>query len=500
LGPVIALGLLLAVRGVQRFSDWRTRHRHPRRVRSRRLAVTRWLGITTDTARGPFWPVAAATAVPLALYAYVNYAKFGTLISAPYQKQDILAKLSPERKASLVATNNHLFGLQYLPTNLLEYFRPDGIGFRQTFPWVTFAAKHSLNGLAFDPLEPTASMTTTAVCLCVLAVLGVVAAVRARNADDERLDESLSSPARFRIPILSAAVVIAGTSMIAAYAFRYEGDFLPLLIAAGALGLYWLGTVLARSPRWLTATVATALVITAVWSCWTIFGLALINQREYNGFQSPAVRAGFFGFQLDVNESLGLGPPTFQRGQRLPLVPGPEIRRTNAPHGKLFVVGDCAGLYISDGRAWEPIEEKFPGQRRWLVSFGDPRPGERQPLWSAGTGPYEIIWARWLDQSHVRLEYQWTGAPRAEIQSGATLSVAPGDTYALDVRLDPVSRYLEVKRGAKTLLAGSAASFATTTNSHLGSQPDPHFGATRWRGQATERSLTPLCDRLTSAA
>ena len=111
--------------------------------------MTRWFGVSSQAADGSLGQVAVACAVPVVLYAYVNYAKFGTLFGNPYEKQDFLTKLAV-RRAALAATGNRLLGLEYVPTNLLEYLRPDGLGFRDTFPWVTFAPKHSLHGLAFD--------------------------------------------------------------------------------------------------------------------------------------------------------------------------------------------------------------------------------------------------------------------------------------------------------------------------------------------------------------
>ena len=66
-----------------------------------------------------------------------------------------------------------MLGLQYVTSNVLQYLRPDAIGFRWTFPWLTFASKTWRNGLAFDPLEPIASVTTTSVLLFVLTIVGL---------------------------------------------------------------------------------------------------------------------------------------------------------------------------------------------------------------------------------------------------------------------------------------------------------------------------------------
>jgi hypothetical protein len=500
LGPVMALGLVLAVRVVQRLGDWRMTRRPSGRLRARRVWPARWLGVTNESAHGALWPVAVAIAVPIAFYAYVNYAKFGTLFTVPYEKQDILAQVSPERRAALAATGNRLFGIDYVPTNLVQYFRPDAIGFRSTFPWITFAHTYPLHGLAFDPLEPFASLTATAVLLFVLSLLGSIAVVRSRpESDDITLPaESRPNARRFRLPLVGAAAVIGATTLVSSQAFRYETDFLPILVIAGSLGLFWLGTQIAGATRAVRAVVTVALVVVAAWSCWTMFGLALISQREYSGFQSTAVRAGFVGFQLDVNDALGLSFPSVRRGSQLPVLHNGQINRTNAPHGELFVVGPCEGLFIATGRSWEPIEQRLPGERRWSVSFGDGAPrGSREPLWSAGTGPYHIIWARWLDGSHVRLEYEWTGAPDAIVMGTKSLRVVPGKEYDLDARVDAASGAIEIRHAGDVLLAATTRAPDAARRAHVGRQPLAARGAARWRGRIENDSVTPVCDRLT---
>jgi hypothetical protein len=237
--------------------------------------------------------------------------------------------------------------------------------------------------------------------------------------------------------------------------------------------------------------------VTAAWSCWVNFGLTLIYQREYSGLQPIAIRAGFVGFQLDVNDALGLGPPSVRRGPKLPVVKGEEAFPTHAPHGDLFVVGDCQGLYVSTGRAWEPIEEKLPGQHQWNVSFDQALPNMRQPLWSSGADPHNILWAHWVDDDHVRFDYQWTGAPDAIAEGTAILRIDPRRVYELVVRLDPKIHYIEIWYRNRLLLQSFSDTFDTVANAQLGRQPDPTLGETRWRATIDDVTLTPLCDRLT---
>jgi hypothetical protein len=293
------------------------------------------------------------------------------------------------------------------------------------------------------------------------------------------------------------AGVAAGASTVAiADLFeRYQGDFVPVLVVGAAVGLCWLAVLLEDRARSTRRVVFAALVVAAAWSCWATFSLTVIYQREYSAFQDTAVRAGFIGFQLDVNDALGLGPPAVRRGSTLPVIKSPIIRRTNAPHGQLFVLDECRALYVASGRAWEAVEEPAPGAKRWRVTFERAPRGTKEPLWSAGTGPYQILWARWVDDERVAFEYEWTGNPNSPSEATATLLVEPGVAYDLDVRLDPP--YLEVKHSGDVLLSGFEPTFDTVRPARLGRQPDATRGATAFGGTIRSVSTTPICDELT---
>jgi hypothetical protein len=299
----------------------------------------------------------------------------------------------------------------------------------------------------------------------------------------------------FRIPLLAGIAATASTVAIADLFERYEGDFVPVLVVGAAVGLFSLGVLLAGRTRRTRGLVIGALVVAAAWSCWATFSLTVIYQREYSAFQDTRVRARFVDFGLDVNDTLGLGQPSVRRGTTLPVIKGPIDRRTNAPHGQLFVLGDCRALFVATGRAWEPVEEPAAGSQRWRVTFDRAPRGTRQPLWSAGTGPSQILWARWVDDDHVAIEYEWTGDPGASSEGTTTMKVEPGRAYDLDVRLDPP--YLEVKHGDDVLLSTIAPTFDADRPETLGRQPDTARGATTFAGTVRALSTTPICDRLT---
>jgi hypothetical protein len=441
------------------------------------------------------------------LYAYVNYAKFGTLISVPIQKQDILAKLSPQRRSVLASTGNSLFGLDYLPTNLLQYFRPDAIGFRHTFPWVTFGHRPFVfGGVVFDNIESSASVTATSCFLVALAVLGVIAAIKAaRGAASDRAEVTaafdtpegaLPTASVFRTPLVSAALAIPSTLAIAVLFQRYEGDFVPAIVLAATVGFAWIGVLLIHSRRWVRALVIAAAVVLAIWSVWSTLSLTLIYQREYSAFQDPAVRAAFFNFQLDVNDALGLGPPKVRHGSKLPAIKPRQVGAPNAPHGQIFEVGNCDGVYIATGQSWEPIEGLRLDQSHWKVRFDRAAPGTREPLFSAGTGFHHIVWIHWVDDSHVLFEYEWTGAPFSMRTSTKPWHVVVGRTYELAVHVDPSVPSIEFRNGHHLLFRTRAGLSPSDPTTRLGRQPDASRGDKKFHGSIAVRRITPICNRL----
>jgi hypothetical protein len=339
LGPLLALVVLL---GVQLY-------------RRRRRPET--------TPAGAPWVTAAAIVMPVLVHVYVNYAKFGELLQVPWEKQDLIAT-SPVRVASLAETGGTLTGVEYIPTNVVEYFRPAGIDLWALFPWVDFPDRaESIGHLARDMSAPAASFTVTSVLLLVLAAIGLVALVRSARRP------SGLPVAQLSVPILASAAAFGATLVVAATAERYKIDLLPFLVMSGAVGLFWLPTVLPRGRR--RALAISGLGLLAVWSVWTNLGLALVGQRLYAPFQPPDVRSGFVEFQLDVHDRLEAGTPRVVRVR----ASGPLEPRPTAPIGTLAVVGDCQAIEISDGGSWLPVASG-PGARplcERLADAGDVR-------------------------------------------------------------------------------------------------------------------------------
>ncbi len=252
LGPVAALALLGVAVVVARV--W---------PRARR--VTARLGLATDALgwREVGW-LAAAVAVPLAIYAAVNVAKFGTLFSVPYDHQ-AANDVVPGRRATLAANGGTLVNVSALPTNLLQYLRPDAFRLDASWPWVRLPTWRPtvIGDLRYDMLDFTSSVTAAMPVFLVLAVGGLVTMIRARAR------AGLATLASLDLPVLGAACAAVPSLVFVYITQRYTADFLPLLVLP-AFAAFHAFVGWARSPgakRGLVVVTSVVLGVLAVWSC-----------------------------------------------------------------------------------------------------------------------------------------------------------------------------------------------------------------------------------------
>jgi hypothetical protein len=275
LAPTAALGLLALAIVVARL--W------PRA----RGAVAR-VGVASD---GLGWSVAAALAaaalVPLALYAAVNVAKFGTLFSLPFEHQAVNAVV-PERKAILAANHGTLFSVKALPTNLWQYVRPDAFRVDGAWPWVRLPTWRPtvFGDLRYDMLDHTSSVTAAMPALLVLAIGGVVAMVRAPART------ARTSLASLDLPVLGAVAAAVPSLVFLYITERYTADFLPLLVLAALAGLHAF-LVWARAPAsrrgWVVAT-SIGLGLLVAWGCLANVSIARdyqIAREQLTTFRAP---------------------------------------------------------------------------------------------------------------------------------------------------------------------------------------------------------------------
>lgn len=320
-GPAIALGglaVLLAVRG-----RWR-------------LAVL----------------AVGAAAAPFVLYAAVNVARFGTLVSIPLDEQ-VTTAFSADRQAALADNDGSLFGIKFLPSTALQYLRPDTLEADALLPWFTWGpTAEPVGDVTFDTIDRSASLPATAPAFVVATAIGAVAVVRRR------------APVAWGVAMIGAAASTVPTLTIAFIAHRYLVDFVPLVVVGSAVGVVATVTwAAAAATRRHLAVGAAAILLTT--GLVVNVGLTILSRNLYL-LGDPADRRSFVALQYAVHDRLGGdAPPAVSMVTEL----GPV-----ADDGEIVIVGDCDGLYRSDGEEWRLLEQRAGGAQRAVLDGSAPGP------------------------------------------------------------------------------------------------------------------------------
>ncbi len=431
LGPLAALAAFGGGNLVLRLIDGRTS------LVARTLGRLRWTATAprSDGIR-PVVGLVAATVTPLAAYAVVNWIKFRTFFSIPFSTQGFTL-VDPDRQAMLAENNGTLFGLHFSPTTALQYLRPDALDLTRRFPFVDFPDPRApIGGVRFDLIDRSTSIPVSMTALTALTVLAAVVMFRRRS------EESGTGVALLRVPLLGG--LVGGLTIIpfGYIANRYLADTVPLLAIGGLAGLQ---LVLRRTEdRRPSGAVLVGVGVTAavVVAAWVNVSLALSYQRLYSPNAKDDVIAGYLDTTYDVAQSVGLDPDIpIAAGDRLP---------DSAPRGSLFVVGDCDGLYLSDGMPtnavkitpWNPVERTEAGGRFLrTIEFPTQPIGTRVPIFSIDSATEDgILYAESVGGDGVAFVYEGPSSDQAGIER-----YVPADrTWTLDLVVDPQNRNLQL--------------------------------------------------------
>ncbi|MGZ4714105.1 MAG: hypothetical protein ACXV9S_14155 [Acidimicrobiia bacterium] len=418
-GPIAAVGIVAAATlfpwssrllGVPTaFANWRTRIR---------------LGI--------------AALVPVGTYMYVNYSKFGSLFVFPSDKQ-IFSRVGVYRREMLAQNHNSLFGFKFFPTAAVQYLRPDALRFRSLHPFVDFPNQATVIGkhVLFDTIEPTSSVPSSMPVLAVLALIGLVILVSRRRG-------APVAPLRgIALGAFAGAITVVPYSYIAQ---RYMSDFVPLLVVLASIGLaYAVRYVEGSRRRFVTAT--TVLVLGVVFAMFVNSALAY----SYH-YESELVPEGpltqYVESQYEWHDTLfGGQPPYVQRGDALPRVP--------SPRGTTFVLGDCGGVYWSQGHAWAPSAKWYALARTEATGQYDLRmqfvgqglrsvqpvmvrgePGSIQAI-AVDIRPRAVRFGLYSQAHPEWFAHRKTGADRKGFLWGPRIRYRKGKTYPVEVVMDP---------------------------------------------------------------
>jgi hypothetical protein len=434
---------------------------------------------------------AVVALVPIALYAYVNYAKFGSLFSLPFEKQ-VATLASADHRRVLAANDGSLVGPQFVPTTLLQYFRPDALRINQLLPWVTFPGPASVIGdVTFDQRNPTSSVIDSMLLSSALAVVGIVALVRVRVADAGR-----RALAVLRVPVVAAAVASTAVLAFGFIAQRYLGDFVPVVVLLATIGLFqvvtWVGRI--SRPAWRRLTAA-GLVLLGVVSVWWSVGLTTYHQQA-SAVVDDAALADFVRLQYDVHDRFpGGAAPYVERRAELPSRAG-DI-------GTVVVVGDCDGLYWSSGARWRALE-RTPATGRFDITlqFEPAAKGTRESVLATGApGDGQQIAVVHAGDRRASLEY--VSEPSGQRFYSRPFALRAGRARHLRATLDRTTGQVVVELDGRGMIAAGLYQYT-----HIVRPLEPYTvgEASRIGGPAgafagpirLDPARTPLCRQLTS--
>jgi hypothetical protein len=294
-----------------------------------------------------FVPVLAAGLIPVIISCAVNYTKFGVLFGVSNAEQ-VWTHVNAYRRQFLAANHNAEEGIIFLPTNVVTYFRPAGLSFGGVFPFISLPTSPpaALSGVLFDRLYRTASLPASTPLLFLLSIWGIVTAFRPR---------ATGKVARTRLLLLAAGGAGAALMLWGYISPRYLGDFVPFLVLASAVAMADIFRRLERRRRSVRIGALGILSIGAVFSIAANVGMAIAPTEESTTTQV----LNYVQAQKDVSDLTG-------HPLEANVVRGSSLPRWG-PAGQLRVIGNCDGLYLSNGEDYSTVPSEQYQRTTWMT-------------------------------------------------------------------------------------------------------------------------------------
>ncbi len=401
------------------------------------IAIWFLLGLGGRENRRWFIPVLSAGLIPLAISCAVNYSKFGVLFGVSNFEQ-VWTHVNAYRRKFLAANHNAEEGTIFVPTNLVTYLRPGGLGLSRVFPFVTLPSSppKALGGVLFDRLYRTASLPSSTPLLFFLSVWGLVTAFRPK---------AIGKVARTRLLLLATGSAGAALMLWGYIAPRYLGDFVPFLVLASAVAMADIFRRLESGARSLRVGAVLIIAVVALFSITANIGMAVAPNEEWdttqvlNYVQTQKTVSDLTGHPLEANVVRGNSLPTW------------------GPAGQLYVVGNCYGFYISNGENYSTVPSQQYQRTTWMtVEYGhdfqhtfrittrspEAERTESVPLVRAGNYSLTVSVTPTTDPHVIRLTF---GAySRAHAVHGKTYEVLSGTTHSVVVTTDAAKHLVDV--------------------------------------------------------
>ncbi len=417
------------------------------------VLVAAWFGLGRGGEENRRWcvPMLAAGLIPLAIGCFVNYLKFGVPFGLPVVDQ-VWTFQNAYRRKFLAANHNSEEGIAFIPSDALAYLRLDGLRFTSVFPFVTLPAApaSAVSGVLFDRRYRTDSMPSSMPLLFLLSCWGMVTAFRPRPIGRVGLT---------RIPLLAAGSAGAALLLWGYIAPRYLADFVPFLVLASAVALADIWRRMEGRNRRVRIGTFSVIAVVAVFTIVANIGVAIVPNEEW----TPTQVLNFVETQKSISDVTGHPlNANVRRGNDLP---------PWAPAGELYVIGDCDGLYISNGEnyvtipkqqytrtTWMAVQRGHAFQRLFEVTAHHLVPSGSQwmPLLDVGPGTVSAKATPSRFPGRVQVSFNLVG--RNGITYGLPTLISPGHTDYVVVVTDPVKHLVEVTiNGTVFLMATGVA-------------------------------------------
>jgi hypothetical protein len=184
------------------------------------------------------------------------------------------------------------------------------------------------------------------------------------------------------------------------------------------------------------------MAVVALFSVVANVGMAIVPSDEWNTTQA----LNYVDAQATLSNLTG-HPLQSQvhRGSRLP---------PWGPAGQLFVVGNCSGLYVSNGEdystvpsqqyqraTWMTVELGRPFQHGFSLAVTSPAAGQTRSVPLLSAGPYTVsVHGSFTTKHTMQLRFEIFGG--SKILRGPGTDVSPGTSHTVIVTTDPVKHDL----------------------------------------------------------
>lgn len=301
------------------------------------LITAAWLLTPARRKRhGQLWAVFFLSGVvPLISGIAYNMARFNHPWLFPLQNQ-VWTQVNEQRQRALEVNDGTLTGLQFLPTTVINYFRPDGIRFVDRFPWITLPAEpaQAYADAYVDQVYRTGSVVSFMPLLFLLSVVALITLLRFRRN-------------RHLLPLLWVFLGGIGVSAgVIAYGYlsnRYVSDFVPGVVVGGTIGLWTVSGLVRKRTRGIKIATTGLVAILAIFGIVANMATGLETAR-YTWRGQPLV--SYLERQVNSSTLEALD----QRVIRGVGVPDEGVGQTD----DLFISGNCDALYVHSGDLYEP--------------------------------------------------------------------------------------------------------------------------------------------------